>query len=120
MPATTPGIASVRHEGDALVVGLRGTLGFATVPAIRVACERLIDEHRPKRLIINVADVGYVDSAGVAMLVALRRRMLNDGATVIVAEPQPMVREMFEVVKLSRLMPIEASEAAALAREVEA
>lgn len=122
MPSAS--VVGVRHEGDAVVIALKGTLNFTTVPPVRQAIDAAVArgaERGPvRRVVLNLAGVEYMDSGGVAMLVALRRKLLAANTTLVIAQPQPLVSEVFGVVKLHVLMPIVADDAKALAWEVEA
>lgn len=112
--ASCPGIGEVRVLEGALVVALRGGINFDTAPDCRRAVEALVAQHAPRRLVFNLAEVPYLDSAGVALIIAMRRQLLGSGGTVAVAAPQPMVAELLRVVKVDRIVQVASTEGAAL------
>ena len=61
----------------------RGELDLAAVPSFRSAtAEALADGWTD--LIVDLGSVGFVDSAGIGALIGLRRRVAEQGGTLIV------------------------------------
>lgn len=61
-------VKEVRQEPDATVVVLSGEVDMHQSPALHAA---LVDvaNNRPKKLVLIMTDVGYMDSSGVGTLV---------------------------------------------------
>ena len=58
------------------LVPVEGDLDVTTVPAVRRRVDRLV-AGGCRRLLVNMADVGYVDSAGLGLILTELRRMLS-------------------------------------------
>jgi anti-sigma B factor antagonist len=93
------------------VVALRGRFDAHTAPIL----SRWIGENTPARLVINLAEVSFVDSTALATMVqALKRCREADGDLRLCALQQP-VRIIFELTRLDRAFTIVATEDEAIA-----
>ncbi len=94
-------------EGDCagIVLRPRGELDLATVDDFRVAVDTALQQH-PMALLLDLADVDFLDSSGIAVLaVALRAQRAHGGALAVV-NPQPIVRRALDLVGLSMLFDV--------------
>ena len=69
MPQRPPLKISARPVGDAVILDLSGDITLFNSPEIRKALIDQLREQRVSHLIVNMLDVPYVDSSGVASLV---------------------------------------------------
>jgi anti-anti-sigma factor len=79
-------------DGDTAVVALAGEIDLSNVEAVR----RVIDAHldAADRLVVDLCDLTYIDSAGIALLFALSERLETRGQElhVVVPDPSPVRR----------------------------
>ena len=95
----------VRAEADATVVAIEGEIDLYTSPEIR---EQVGGLARPGRnVVIDLTDVGFLDSTGLGSLVWARKRVQQDGGELVVVGPQPHIRRVLEISGVSRVVPIE-------------
>ena len=66
-------ITSVGSVGEAVVVSLKGELTFEHSPDFHRAMQE-ISQGPPKHLIVDLAELTYIDSSGVGTLVEILRR----------------------------------------------
>ena len=69
MPQRPPLKISARQVGDSVILDLTGDITLFNSPEIRKALIDQLREQRVSHLIVNMLDVPYVDSSGVASLV---------------------------------------------------
>ncbi len=62
-----------------LVVGLTGWLDLATAPDLEVRLHELLDARAPRTVVLDLSRTEFLGSAGVAVLLRLRRRTLARG-----------------------------------------
>jgi anti-sigma B factor antagonist len=62
-----------------LVVRLTGWLDLATAPDAEVRLQELLDTHAPQLIVLDLSRTEFLGSAGVAVLLRLRRRALALG-----------------------------------------
>jgi len=70
---------------------------------------------RPERIVINLAQVPYMDSSGVASLVKLMSRTRRSGTGLRLAALTERVRSLFEITRLDGVFEIFATVEEALA-----
>jgi anti-anti-sigma factor len=110
-------VIRVREElhGGAAVAILVGELDAATVGEVTVKLRRLV-ENIQLRLIVDLAAVSYLDSAGINLLYAiagdLRARQQELHLVVVPGSP---IERMLVIVGADRMFPVHTSLEAALA-----
>ena len=56
--------------------------------------------------VINFGAVDYIDSSGLGTLVAIQKRVLQNGGSVVVKDLQGLVKDLFELTKLHKVVEI--------------
>lgn len=86
-------------------VRLRGELDLATAPDLWQACEVLDGRLEPGlSVLVDLADLDFLDAAGLGALVRLRNRVRAAGAELFLLDPAPHVRRVFECARLDALV----------------
>lgn len=62
-----------------LVLRLTGWLDLATAPGLEARLHDLLDERSPRSVVLDLGHTEFLGSAGVAVLLRLRRRTLANG-----------------------------------------
>ncbi len=97
------------------IVALAGRLVMADVPQVRQKLLATVEQGNGK-LILDLAEVGFMDSSGLSVLVsALKATRLKSG-DVVLLRLSPTVRSLIELTRLQQVFAIFDDEAAALAR----
>ena len=85
---------------DAPVVLISGEIDVSTAPMVRDALDAALDGGA-RRLTLDLAGVGFVDSSGLGVLVgALRRLQEERDGRLLVDNVQEPVRKVFEITGL--------------------
>ena len=84
------------EEGDVTTVGLKGRLDGLTAKAVEERLLQLVDAGQ-RRLVIDLAQVDYVSSVGLRVLMLLARRLKPVSGKVVVCSLQEAVQEVFEI-----------------------
>jgi anti-sigma B factor antagonist len=92
-------VVGLAERGDALVLSLAGELDLYSAPALREALRRAV-ERSPKRLVVDLAEVTFVDSTVLGVLVEARSRV--GGEAFALAAPGLAVHRALEVSGLDR------------------
>ena len=71
-------------------------------------------EHRPKKIVVDLSGVGYMDSSGVASLVKLLARVRRKQISLMLAGLNERVRSVFEITRLDTVFQIVATQQEAL------
>jgi anti-sigma B factor antagonist len=78
-----------------------GAIDLHVSPELRAALRAIIDD-KPKRLIVDLSAVPYVDSSGIAVLIGAMQRMEYDGGSLLLAGAQETVRVILESAQLDK------------------
>ena len=106
--------AAVRHAGNVAIVDLSGrvTLGEGCA-LVRATIKDLVQEGQIN-LLLNLAEVTYMDSAGLGELVGSYASITNKGGKVKLLNAQGRVAEVLNVTKLYTVFETFTDEATAL------
>jgi anti-sigma B factor antagonist len=105
---------SARQEGDAALVAITGEVDLNNSPELRTVLLKVLSQWSPKKLILNLALVPYMDSSAIAVLVELLRKM--KGGKVLLTDLQPRVKGLLEIARLNTIFGIVATEQEALSK----
>ena len=107
---------TARFANDIAIVSLSGKfLAGSDGPYLRQKVKDLIDAGTSK-LIIDFADVPYIDSTGLGFLAGARVTSQNAGTRMVLANINTHVRKILDEVKFSQLFVIASDEAAAIVK----
>jgi anti-sigma B factor antagonist len=95
-------MSSATHE-DVMVLSVGGEIDMATAPAFVTAINALL-ENNPQALIIDLARVQFIDSAGLTVLMRTHDRRSGLGHFAVVAES--VCRRPIELIGLDKLFPV--------------
>ena len=107
-------IKNVRDQGDALLATLHGEVDLHNSPDLRGNLLRMLETRKPKRLVLNRADVQYMDSSAIAVLVETLQRVRKHGGSVYLTNLQPRVKGLLEIARLETIFVVTKDEAEAL------
>lgn len=82
-----------------------GAIDLHVSPEIRAALLEIIDA-KPKRLVVDLSHVPYVDSSGIAALILARQSLDEQGGRFILAGAQEPVRLIFATARLDQYFEI--------------
>ncbi|MBK6872992.1 MAG: STAS domain-containing protein [Kineosporiaceae bacterium] len=103
-----------RQEGDRSVVSVVGEIDVYTAPALRERINDLVAAGH-YRLVVDLSSVDFLDSTGLGVLVGgLNRVRTQDGSLHLVCT-QEKILKVFQITGLTKVFPIHASLADALA-----
>lgn len=95
-------------DGDGLIVHVSGEIDLRNSPTFRTELLTLVDR-KPRRVILDMSGVVYVDSSGVGTIVEFKRRLDRSGGAAVLAGLQPRVKSVFEITKLDQFFRIVAT-----------
>ena len=103
-----------RHEGDVTIVDMTGriTLGEGST-ALREMMRQLADQGF-KKILLNLHNVGYIDSSGLGELVKAYTTVRGCGGHLKLVNVSERVNDLLQITKLHLVLEIEPDEASAL------
>lgn len=108
---------TIRDEAaaGAVVVRPSGDIDMARSPILRQAV-REAHERNPSRLVVDLQDVAYMDSSGLATLVEGMRTAKSRSTDMVICGMNDRVRAIFQIARLDQFFTIVGSVDEALAR----
>ena len=107
------GIAT-RESGKVTILDVRGRIVLGDeIGDLRKAVHKLVDEGK-KKIILNLADVDYIDSSGVGELVGCFTTLRNAGGELKLLNLSQKVQDVLYVTKLYTVFDIKDDEFTAL------
>jgi anti-sigma B factor antagonist len=94
-----------RQVNDAMILSPFGEIDLSRAPSFRMHINS-VQSQRPKKLIIDLAGVPYMDSSGVATLVEAMQNARRGGGKLILCAMQDRVRSIFEIARLDMVFTI--------------
>jgi len=107
---------AARKEGDAVIVSVRGEIDLQNSPELRTELLDLVTRHSPQRLVLNLAQVPYMDSSAIAVLVESLQKLRKAGGKIYLTNLQPRVKGLLEIARLDAIFVIVAEEKDALGK----
>jgi len=86
-------------------LAIAGSLDAITAPEIRVVVDELVNE-KQKKIVVDLAGLDLIDSSGVAVLVALYKRIRALGGSVIVVGARDQPLAIFRLLRMDRVFSI--------------
>ena len=102
------------HGDRPNVLPLQGEIDLHVSPVVTASLTAMI-EKRPERLVVDLSEVTYIDSAGLAALIEAMQKVEGYGGKFLLAGLQETVRSVFEISRLDQVFQIFPDADAALA-----
>src|SRR5947207_13008405 len=87
------------------VLPLKGEIDLHVSPSVTASLNEMIDK-KPERLVVDLSDVSYIDSAGLAALIEAMQKVEGYGGKFALAGLQETVRSIFEISRLDQVFQI--------------
>src|SRR6266480_6274089 len=87
------------------VLPLKGELDLHVSPVVTASLTAMI-EKKPERVVIDLSDVTYIDSAGLAALIQAMQKVEEYGGKFSLAGLQGTVSSIFEISRLDQVFQI--------------
>jgi anti-sigma B factor antagonist len=97
---------NTRRSDQLTILDVSGDIDLANSPAMRKALLHELKELRTPRVVLNLKDVKYIDSSGVASLVEGLKASKDAGSRFILFGLSTGVREVMQLSKLVRIFEI--------------
>ena len=103
-----------RSVPNGVILEMTGDLTYANREQFKTAVET-IRQKGCRHLILNMAEVRFVDSSGLGLLALIAQNFKLSQGKVSMLKPQSYVREIMSLVNIQKLIPVYVNEQDALA-----
>ncbi len=97
---------STRQLGKATIVDVSGDIDLYNSPEVRKVLLAALREERAPRVIVNLREVRYIDSSGVASLVEGLKVSRELGSRLVLLGLSQAVRDVLELSRLNKVFEV--------------
>ena len=105
---------SIRRVDSTAIVDVSGDIDLASSPEVRKALLHEVRDNRSPRVVLNLSEVRYIDSSGVASLVESLKASRDIGSRFILIGLSGPAREVLQLSRLLKVFEIYDTEVEAL------
>lgn len=105
-PGSSPVCLTYERDHGTVVVKVSGEVDLATAPAMREALDEIIVRQGNLSLRVDLAEVTFMDSTGLNVLVGTLKHLREHDGTMAIANPTPTIARLFELTGLSTVFGI--------------
>lgn len=105
----------VERKETNIIIRLSGELDLYTVNNLRAVLEREMEVKGIKNLILNLGKVDFIDSSGLGLILGKYKALTERGGKVVAVDLLPVVKKIFELSGLLKIIPIYDTESQAVA-----
>jgi anti-sigma B factor antagonist len=96
-------VVSLEAVGDAAQLTLAGELDAHTAPLLAEAVDH-VGEGAPDKILVDLGEVSFIDSAGLGGLLRVRNAALESGVPFVVVNRSDVVNRLIELTGLDELL----------------
>lgn len=99
-------------EDGRMLVRVKGEIDHHSAVSMRTDIDAKIFEHRPRRLVLDLSEVNFMDSSGLGLIMGRYSLVKELGGEMSVFNPCKSVLRVLELAGFNRLIKIEAGKGA--------
>lgn len=93
-------------EKDTLTIYPQGDLDLVSAKSVKAKLDAMLYSRGVKTLIVNLADVGFIDSSGLGMLIGCYKAMYGRQGKMMICDANDNVYRILELSGVKKLMPV--------------
>ena len=97
----------VQSKNGLVCIHLFGEIDHHSAVALREELDRRLMQERPRRLVLNLSKIEFMDSAGLGLLMGRYRLVRELGGVMALSAPNPRVMKILRLAGMERLFEIE-------------
>jgi len=96
---------SVSRGAEPRIVVLEGELDLSNAPSLQAEFVGTLEDLHGD-LVLDIGALSFMDSSGLAMFVTLHKALESRGANLVISNPTPGVRRLFQITSLEDVLDI--------------
>jgi anti-sigma B factor antagonist len=97
--------STAARQSPSNVLPLKGEIDLHVSPSVTASLNEMINK-KPPRMVVDLSEVSYIDSAGLAALIEAMQKVEGYGGKFMLAGLQETVRSIFEISRLDQVFQI--------------
>ncbi len=104
--AATPLIPKACQDGEVVRAAVDGEIDLHNSPELRQALLDVLLSGQPKKLILDLEQVPFMDSSAIAVLIEALQRMRKYDGKIYLTHLQPRVKGLLEIARLDSIFVV--------------
>ena len=100
---------SSAFSGGRLTAYLSGELDQHEARTAMRSLDELLDAYLPRDLVLDLGELHFMDSSGIALMIRLSRRMKTMGGRMWIENPGRQPKRVIDAAGIDRLIPVAAN-----------
>jgi stage II sporulation protein AA (anti-sigma F factor antagonist) len=101
-------------QSGIFIVRIEGELDLSSVNEFRQVVDEVLDKHISKYLLMNLADLTFIDSSGLGVILGRYKKVNLLGGKILVTNVKPQIVRIFELSGLHKILTVYPTENEAL------
>ena len=93
-------------DGRCLTLRLMGELDHAAAQTVMPGIEDAVEEYLPRRCVLDLTGVSFMDSSGIALILRAQQRMQLLDGSILVCNVPAQARRVLDAAGIGRLVTI--------------
>ena len=99
-------IVRSEYADGTLYIRLIGELDHHTAEATRGRMEQEADRYLPVRCAVDLSELAFMDSSGIAVFLRMKKRMVETGGELLLVDPRAQPGHVISASGLGKMIPI--------------
>lgn len=96
----------IHHAPPTLTLTLSGDIDHHSARSLMLSLDREVAQRLPRRLILDLSEVSFMDSSGIALLLRCRRQCGELGCELVVSQVPDQAKKVLVAAGLDKLLPL--------------
>ena len=101
------GVEAIRTEDGSYCFALRGELDHHSVKEMREAIDEVLIDYRPQKVLLDLKEVGFSDSAGLGLILGRYTRIRDYGGSMVLTNVSEDFMKILRLAGAERFLMIE-------------
>jgi len=93
-------------QSGRLTIYLAGELDHHSARQVMLSIDELLDDYLPRDCALELSELSFMDSSGIAIIARLSRRMTDAGGRIWIENPARQPRRVIDTSGIDRLVPV--------------
>ena len=100
----------ISEENDTLIISMLGEIDHHSAVRIRTEIDEKILKSRPKKTVIDLSGIEFMDSSGLGLIMGRYMKMQSIGGVLLLRKPNERIVKIFKLAGLERIVRTEEAE----------
>lgn len=101
---------NIENSNRTVTAFLQGEIDHHSADEMRQIIDDAIKEYAPEKVVLDFADISFMDSSGIGLVMGRYRILSGTGADLVIRNASPQINKVMKLSGMERLVSIEKSD----------